>query len=103
MGKDDAKIWGEYPHNTHLSWVTAIYLMVMSFLKEIVMTIFSTIPIKIEGKREAVTRSAFFLILFMVVHAIGNLHFFLKARNVERQCCKQGPANTCPALGLDVQ
>merc|ERR1711939_1104044 len=31
----------------------------------------------IEGKREAVTRSAFFLILFMVVHAIGNLHFFL--------------------------
>ena len=41
------------------------------------MTIFSTIPVKIEGKREAVTRSAFFLILFMVVHAIGNLHFFL--------------------------
>merc|ERR1719160_1774614 len=76
-GKDDAKIWGEYPHETHLSWITAIYLMVMSFLKEIVMTIFSTIPIKIEGKREAVTRSAFFLILFMVVHAIGNLHFFL--------------------------
>merc|ERR1711988_1482750 len=71
------KIWGDHPHHTHLSWITAIYFMVMSFLKEIVMTIFSTIPIKIEGKREAVTRSAFFLILFIVIHAVGNLHVFL--------------------------
>jgi hypothetical protein len=47
QGKDDAKIWGNYPHTTHLSWITAIYLMVMSFLKEIVFTIFSTIPIKV--------------------------------------------------------
>merc|ERR1719271_840888 len=40
-GKDDAKVWGNYPHNTHWSWVTAIYLMVMAFLKEICFTIFS--------------------------------------------------------------
>jgi hypothetical protein len=47
-GKDDAKIWGKYPHETHatsapliITMVTAIYLMVMSFLKEICFTIFS--------------------------------------------------------------
>merc|ERR1719313_1996130 len=46
-GKDDAKIWGKYPHETHatsapliITMVTAIYLMVMSFLKEICFTIF---------------------------------------------------------------
>jgi hypothetical protein len=53
-GKDDAKIWGKYPHETHATSgslintvPTALYLMVMSFLKEIVFTIFSTIPIKV--------------------------------------------------------
>jgi hypothetical protein len=54
-GKDDAKIWGNYPHQTHVSWVTAIYLMVMSFLKEIVFTIFSTIPIQVTYKNNSIT------------------------------------------------
>jgi hypothetical protein len=31
-----------------VSWITAIYLMVMAFLKEICLTIFSTVPIKVE-------------------------------------------------------
>jgi len=62
-GKDDAKIWGKYPHETHaaanhfstITWVTAIYLMVMSFLKEIVFTIFSTIPIQVTYKDNSIT------------------------------------------------
>ena len=32
------------------------------------------------------TRSAFFLILFMVVHAIGNLHFFLGPDDFNGAC-----------------
>merc|ERR1712097_218299 len=40
-------------------------------------TIFSTVPIQIKGDRAAVTRSAFFLIMFQVIHAVGNLHVFL--------------------------
>jgi len=56
-------IWGKYPHETHaaanhfstITWVTAIYLMVMSFLKEIVFTIFSTIPIQVTYKDNSIT------------------------------------------------
>merc|ERR1711881_757417 len=40
-------------------------------------TIFSTVPIKITGDRSGLTRSAFFLIMFIVIHAVGNLHVFL--------------------------
>merc|ERR1719171_2312120 len=53
-GKDDGKIWGHYPHQTHgasmrlETWYTAIFLMVMSFLKEICFTIFSSPLFKVE-------------------------------------------------------
>jgi hypothetical protein len=53
-GKDDAKVWGKYPHQTHgesmrlETWYTAIFLMVMSFLKEICFTIFSAPLFKVE-------------------------------------------------------
>merc|ERR1711998_108881 len=40
-------------------------------------TIFSTSSIKITGDRSGLTRSAFFLIMFIVIHAVGNLHVFL--------------------------
>ena len=38
MLEDDAAVWGAYPHATQTSWYTAIYLMVLSFLKELVLT-----------------------------------------------------------------
>jgi len=76
-GSDDKKVWGDYPHNTTVNMFTAGWLMVVAFLKEICFTIFTTVPVKITGDRTAVTRSAFFLIMFMVIHAIGNLHVFL--------------------------
>merc|ERR1719160_2041278 len=76
-GKDDAKIWGHYPHETHNSLMDAIYHMVASFLRELLMTIFSTLPVQITGDRASVTRSAFFLFVFIIIHAVGNLHVFL--------------------------
>jgi hypothetical protein len=65
-GKDDAKIWGNYPHQTHVSWITAIYLMVMSFLKEIVFTIFSTIPIKVTYSNNVSTTGKVMGLLWIV-------------------------------------
>jgi len=51
--------------------------MVFAFMREIIMTIFSTGGIKVTGDRSGLTRSAFFLIFFIVIHAVGNLHVFL--------------------------
>merc|ERR1719160_163791 len=59
--------------------IPAMYYMICAFCKEIVSTIFSTVPssIKLTGDRSGLTRSAFFLIMFIVIHAVGNLHVFL--------------------------
>jgi hypothetical protein len=65
-GKDDGKIWGDYPHQTHVSWITAIYFMVMAFLKEIVFTIFSTIPIKVTYQNNVSTRGKIFGFLWVI-------------------------------------
>jgi flavocytochrome c len=51
-GKDDAKVWGDYPHNTTINIFTAGWMMVVAFLKEICFTIFTTLPIKVEGGRK---------------------------------------------------
>jgi len=75
--KDDNVVWGPFPHEEHASLMDSIYHMVASFLRELLMTIFSTLPVSISGDRASVTRSAFFLILFQVIHAVGNLHVFL--------------------------
>jgi cytochrome b involved in lipid metabolism len=45
-GRDDAKNWGDYPHQTQWSWFSAIWLMVVAFLKEVLLTIFSVISPK---------------------------------------------------------
>jgi hypothetical protein len=60
-----------------VSCFESVYAMVYAFLREIVYTIFSTSSIKLTGDRSGLTRSAFFLIYFIVIHAIGNLHVFL--------------------------
>merc|ERR1711907_726007 len=56
-----------------------MYYMICAFCKEIVSTIFSTLPTSIvfTNDRTGLTRSAIFLIFFMVIHAVGNLHVFL--------------------------
>merc|ERR1719324_963608 len=51
--------------------------MVIAIIMEVVKTIFSSKNFKISGNREGLTRSAMFLIVFQIIHAIGNLHVFL--------------------------
>merc|ERR1719409_444122 len=55
----------------------ALCYMVLGFMKEIVFTIFPQTNITLTNDRIGLTRSAMFLFLFMVIHAIGNLHVFL--------------------------
>jgi hypothetical protein len=46
-------------------------------LKEVVCTIFSQKNINFTNDRLGLTRSAIFLIVFIIIHAVGNLHVFL--------------------------
>ena len=48
--------------------------MILSIVYEICATIFSAKNFKISNDRTGLTRSAVFLIFFIVVHAVGNLH-----------------------------
>merc|ERR1712013_135716 len=43
---------------------------------EVCATIFTAKNFKISNDRKGLTRSAIFLILFIVIHAVGNLHVF---------------------------
>merc|ERR1719399_580877 len=58
-------------------WLGALIYMALNFMKEIVFTIFSQKNFAFTGDRLALTRSAIFLFVFIVIHAIGNLHVFL--------------------------
>merc|ERR1719429_761521 len=58
------------------SYVNACYYLVLSIIYEICATIFSAKNFKISNDRTGLTRSAVFLIFFIVVHAAGNLHVF---------------------------
>merc|ERR1719282_1381810 len=57
-------------------WISAVWHMVIAFLYEVCATIFSASNIQINGDRKGLTRSAIFLIFFIVIHAVGNLHVF---------------------------
>merc|ERR1719240_1152159 len=59
------------------AYIMAAWALVKAMLWEVCATIFSTKNFKVTGDREAVTRSAMFLIVFQVIHAVGNLHVFL--------------------------
>eukprot|EP00450_Noctiluca_scintillans_P029453 CAMPEP_0194549464 /NCGR_PEP_ID=MMETSP0253-20130528/95220_1 /TAXON_ID=2966 /ORGANISM="Noctiluca scintillans" /LENGTH=399 /DNA_ID=CAMNT_0039396893 /DNA_START=22 /DNA_END=1219 /DNA_ORIENTATION=- len=55
------------------SYVNACYYLILSIIYEICATIFSAKNFKISNDRTGLTRSAVFLIFFIVVHAVGNL------------------------------
>merc|ERR1719181_2660537 len=57
--------------------IGALCYMVLGFMKEIVFTIFPQTNITLTNDLIGLTRSAMFLFLFMVIHAVGNLHVFL--------------------------
>jgi len=55
----------------------AVVYMIMGFMKETLLTIFGQNTIQFTGDRVGLTRSAMFLFVFIIIHAIGNLHVFL--------------------------
>jgi len=59
------------------SYLSALWVMAVAIVLEVVRTIFSIKNFKITNDRTGLTRSAMFLIVFQVIHAIGNLHVFL--------------------------
>jgi hypothetical protein len=55
----------------------ALCYMVLGFMKEIIFTIFGQRNITLTGDRIGLSRSAMFLFVFLIIHAVGNLHVFL--------------------------
>mmetsp|Transcript_1622 Transcript_1622/g.3517 ORF Transcript_1622/g.3517 Transcript_1622/m.3517 type:complete len:601 (-) Transcript_1622:207-2009(-) len=85
MGKPEYHWWGpdrnraaDYgPIVFSFGWYfRAVWAMVVSFVAEILKTIFTVKNFTISGDRSGLTRSACLLILFIFVHAVGNLHVF---------------------------
>merc|ERR1712091_597543 len=68
MGKGEGKIHG---------CIGSIAYMVLGFLKEIIFTIFGQKNFVLTNDRVGLTRSAMFLFVFLIIHAVGNLHVFL--------------------------
>merc|ERR1712050_495727 len=58
------------------AYVAATWFLWLSILWEVCATIFTAKNFKISNDRKGLTRSAIFLILFIVIHAVGNLHVF---------------------------
>eukprot|EP00440_Ansanella_granifera_P057617 gb/GFBE01062465.1/.p1 GENE.gb/GFBE01062465.1/~~gb/GFBE01062465.1/.p1 ORF type:complete len:360 (+),score=115.59 gb/GFBE01062465.1/:1-1080(+) len=58
------------------AYMHATWFLLVSVLYEVCATIFTAKNIKISNDRLGLTRSAILLILFIVIHAVGNLHVF---------------------------
>jgi hypothetical protein len=62
-------------------WFGALCYMVLGFMKEILFTIAPQKNVMLTtdktASRVALTRSAMFLFIFIIIHAVGNLHVFL--------------------------
>merc|ERR1712054_398219 len=58
-------------------WFGAVVYMVLGFMKETLLTIFGQNTIQFTNDRVGLTRSAMFLFVFIIIHAVGNLHVFL--------------------------
>merc|ERR1711957_920224 len=57
-------------------YVNAAWFLWISILYEVCATIFMNNNFKISNDRKGLTRSAILLVLFMVIHAVSNLHVF---------------------------
>jgi len=58
-------------------WLGAIIYTVLGFMKEILFTIVPQKNLVLTNDRVGLTRSAMFLFVFIIIHAVGNLHVFL--------------------------
>merc|ERR1712048_678391 len=59
------------------NYIFAAWFLMLAILWEVCATIFTAKNFKISNDRVGLTRSAILLILFIVIHAVGNLHVFL--------------------------
>merc|ERR1719235_2295667 len=59
------------------SYFNAAWMLIIAMICETCRTIFTVKNFKITNDRVGLTRSAIFLIFFIVIHAVGNLHVFL--------------------------
>merc|ERR1712048_663083 len=59
------------------AYLAAGWHLLLAVLWEVCATIFATKNFKIKPDRVGLTRSAILLILFIVIHAVGNLHVFM--------------------------
>merc|ERR1712151_91934 len=59
------------------AYLNATWYLLVAVLYEVCATIFSAPNLKISNDRTGLTRSAILLILFIVIHAVGNLHVFM--------------------------
>merc|ERR1711934_1351351 len=57
--------------------IGSLAYMVLGFMKEIIFTIFGQKNIVLTWDRSGLTRSAMFMFVFIIIHAVGNLHVFL--------------------------
>merc|ERR1711920_172624 len=58
-------------------WFGAICYTVLGFMSEILFTIVPQKNVVLSNDRIGLTRSAMFLFVFIIIHAVGNLHVFL--------------------------
>merc|ERR1719166_695257 len=59
------------------AYFNATWYLLLAVLYEVCATIFTVPNFKISNDRLGLTRSAILLILFIVIHAVGNLHVFM--------------------------
>lgn len=74
--KDEIAV-GVEGESLHLGgWCSTLRVLFLSFLQQIFGTIFSVKNFNALGDKSGLSRSAFFLVMFMVIHSVGNLHVF---------------------------
>merc|ERR1712007_21124 len=59
------------------AYIFSAWYLLLAVLYEVCATIFASKNLKISNDRLGLTRSAILLILFIVIHAVGNLHVFM--------------------------
>jgi len=64
-------------HGLIPGWIGALCYMALGFMKEILFTIVPQTNVQLTNDRVGLTRSAMFLFVFIIIHAVGNLHVFL--------------------------
>ncbi|KAF4663508.1 hypothetical protein FOZ61_001613 [Perkinsus olseni] len=62
-------------------YLVSFYYLVLLFVKEALRSIFTVENFKVLSDRSGLTRSAIFLMAFVTIHALGNIHLFFGAEH----------------------